>query len=51
MTPLNQLAKLADQILQDPVLLRRLSDQVYALLQSDLRHQHDRLLCNSKRYP
>lgn len=35
-------SKLIDQILQDPLLLRKLSDRVYQLLLEDLYHQRDR---------
>lgn len=39
---LAKLANTAGKVLQDPLLLRRLSDQVYKLMQEDLRRQQER---------
>lgn len=36
------LSKLAAKALEDPLLLQRLSDRVYELMQSDLRNQQER---------
>jgi len=37
-----QLAVQAERILNDPILLRKLGDRVYKLLQEDIRNQCDR---------
>lgn len=39
---LAQLAKEAKRILADPVLVRKLGDRVYTLLQTEIRQQQDR---------
>ncbi|MEQ8970833.1 MAG: hypothetical protein RIE73_10605 [Coleofasciculus sp. C1-SOL-03] len=36
------LLKLAAKVSQDPLLLRKLSDRVYQLMQEDLRKQRER---------
>ena len=36
------LVQLATEVLDSSVLLHKLSDRVYALLQAELRHQRDR---------
>jgi hypothetical protein len=36
------LSKLATKVLEDPLLLQRLSERVYELMQSDLRNQRER---------
>ncbi|MEO0870056.1 MAG: hypothetical protein AAFY17_16825 [Cyanobacteria bacterium J06642_11] len=38
----DQLAKVAGDILADPILFRQLCDRVYELLQKDLRSQRER---------
>ncbi|MEL6778842.1 MAG: hypothetical protein AAFO06_16460 [Cyanobacteria bacterium J06597_16] len=40
---LTPLAKLAEQVLKDPALMRKLSDRVYALLKTEIQTQQDRL--------
>ncbi|NJL20942.1 MAG: hypothetical protein HC895_09185 [Leptolyngbyaceae cyanobacterium SM1_3_5] len=42
MTDVEQLNKLAEQLLNDPILLRQLSDRVYQLMAEELRNQRDR---------
>jgi hypothetical protein len=37
-------SKLADKILHNPLLLKKLSDRVYELMLEDLRNQRDRSL-------
>lgn len=37
------ITKLAEQILRDPILLRKLSDRIYELMAEDIRNQRDRL--------
>jgi len=39
----SQLSQAAAAILKDPVLLRKLGDRVFELLQEDVRNQRDRL--------
>ena len=41
MTP-QQLEALANKILQDPVLMGKLCDRIYSLLNADRRQQQDR---------
>lgn len=43
MTDPKHVSQLAEQILNDPVLLYRLSDRVYQLMAEELRNQRDRL--------
>ena len=43
MNDLEQMNKLSEKILNDPVLLRQLSDRVYELMREELRNQRDRL--------
>ncbi|HBL62604.1 MAG TPA: hypothetical protein DDZ80_30750, partial [Cyanobacteria bacterium UBA8803] len=38
----NNLLKLAAKVLKDPLLMRKLSDRVYHLMQEDLRNQRER---------
>lgn len=45
-TPLSQLA---DKVLQDPILLRKLCDRIYNLMTEELRNQRDRTL-NYRRF-
>jgi len=42
MSEVKQLSQAAQQVLQDPILLRQLCDRVYELLQEDVRNQRDR---------
>lgn len=37
------ITKLAEQVLNEPILLRQLSDRVYELMAEDIRNQRDRL--------
>lgn len=37
-----ELSQLAAKVLEDPLLLRRLGDRVYELMQADLRNQQER---------
>ena len=37
-----QMAKLANKIINDPILLRKLGDRIYELLQEDVNNQSDR---------
>ena len=39
----DQVSQLARQILDDAILLRRLSDRVYELMREEVRNQRDRL--------
>jgi hypothetical protein len=36
-------SKLAEQVLQDPILLRKLSDRVYELMVEEIRNHRDRI--------
>lgn len=36
------ISKLAEQVLKNPISLRKLCDRVYQLMQEDLRNQRDR---------
>lgn len=38
----NLISELADKVLQNPVLLQKLSDKVYQLILEDLRNQYIR---------
>lgn len=38
----NHLAKLAEQIIEDPIAMRRLSEQVIEMLTFELQQQHER---------
>lgn len=42
MTP-DQAAKLAEQVLNNPILLHQLSDRIYELWVEEVRNQRDRL--------
>jgi hypothetical protein len=42
MTDKSKTDRLAETILQDPILLRKLSDRIYELMIEDLRNQRDR---------
>ncbi len=42
MTKSDQLAQVAQKVLDDPVLLRKLSDRVYELMQEELLNQQER---------
>ena len=42
MTDPDAITKLAEQVLRDPMLLRQLSDRVYALMTAELRDQRER---------
>lgn len=37
-----EISKLAEKVMLDPILLRRLSNRVYELMLEDLRNQRDR---------
>jgi len=39
---LDELAKLAEQVLEDPLAVQQLSDRVVQLLQQDLKQQRER---------
>lgn len=43
MTDQEQVSQLAEQVLNDAILLFRLSDRVYELMQEEIRNQRDRL--------
>ena len=43
MTDREQVSQLAEQVLSDVLLLRRLSDRIYELMQEEIRNQRDRL--------
>ncbi|MGD1712703.1 hypothetical protein [Dapis sp. BLCC M172] len=40
--------KLIEKIINDPILLRKLCDRVYQLMQEDIRNQQERI-CNHQR--
>ncbi|WP_168186696.1 hypothetical protein [Hydrocoleum sp. CS-953] len=40
--------KLIEKIINDPILLRKLCDRVYQLMQEDIRNQQERI-CNYQR--
>lgn len=42
MTDTEQINKIAEQILNDPILLQQLSDRVYQLMSEELQNQRDR---------
>lgn len=42
-SPLAPLTQLAEKVLQDPALMRKLSDRVYARLKAEIRAQQDQL--------
>lgn len=42
-SPLAPLAQLAEKILTDPALMRKLSDRVYTLLKTEIRTQQDQV--------
>lgn len=42
MTQKDEVGKLIDKVILDPIWLRRLSDRVYELMKEDLRNQSDR---------
>ncbi len=42
MTKKDEVGKLIDKVILDPIWLRRLSDRVYQLMLEDLRNQSDR---------
>ncbi|GET42723.1 hypothetical protein [Microseira wollei] len=42
MTKKDEMGKLIDKVILDPVWLRRLSDRVYELMVEDMRNQSDR---------
>lgn len=48
---LGELSTLADQVLQDPLLLSKLGDRIYQLLQEDLRYQQERSRNYGGRFP
>ncbi|MDX2241484.1 MAG: hypothetical protein NW224_12435 [Leptolyngbyaceae cyanobacterium bins.302] len=39
----NKIVNLATQILDNPILLRKLSDRVYRLMEEEIRNQRDRV--------
>jgi hypothetical protein len=41
-TDADRIANLAEQVLNDPILLRQLSDRVYKLMAEELRNHCDR---------
>lgn len=42
MSKKDEMAKLIDKVILDPIWLRRLSDRVYALMVEDMRNQSER---------
>jgi hypothetical protein len=42
MSDLKALSTLADKVLNDPILLRKLGDRIYEIMQEDIRNQRDR---------
>ncbi|MGA9377468.1 MAG: hypothetical protein WBV73_01600 [Phormidium sp.] len=44
------MSQLAKQVLEDPLLLRQLSDRIYELMQTDLRLQRERSRNYGRRY-
>ncbi|NEQ32275.1 MAG: hypothetical protein F6K04_14950 [Leptolyngbya sp. SIO4C5] len=50
MTEVKQLSKLAETILQDPILLRKLGDRIFELMQEDIRNQRDRAGYSRRRF-
>ncbi|NES01700.1 MAG: hypothetical protein F6K22_02005 [Okeania sp. SIO2F4] len=40
--------KLIEKIIKDPILLRKLCDRVYKLMEEDIRNQQERV-CNHRR--
>lgn len=42
MTEQDAIKTLAEQVLRDPMLLRQLSDRVYAIIIAELRYQRER---------
>jgi hypothetical protein len=39
----HETSKLAEQVLQDPLLLQKLCDRIYALMSEEIRNQSDRI--------
>jgi hypothetical protein len=50
MTDQEVLSQAAAAIVKDPVLLRKLSDRVFELMQEDLRNQRDRAGYSQRAY-
>jgi len=42
MTEQKGLSLIAEKVLQDPILLRKLTDRIYQLMTEELRNQRDR---------
>ncbi|HEY9850971.1 MAG TPA: hypothetical protein V6D28_15995 [Leptolyngbyaceae cyanobacterium] len=40
--PKDEISQLAEKVMLDPLLLRKLSEKVYELMQEDIRVQRDR---------